>query len=586
MTLQNKILPEQRRGKLKQLLDQGHLVRALEAHNGLSGIIADTVKVEGHAGETEVVMEFDAIWESSLTDSAGKGHPDIEVISFDSRLHTINEILAVTHKPMIVDGDTGGDPNNFEYMVSKMERAGVSAVIIEDKVFPKRNSLEAGANQTLEDPHLFAQKIRRGKAIQMTKDFLIIARLESLIAGTGLSDALKRAKIYLEAGVDGIMIHSKSKDPSEILSFAESYKEIQKHLGIERPLVCVPTTYNSIQEDELKAAGFNVVIYANHLLRAAYKSMIQTAQSILSNQRCLEADASCAPVKDIFGAVGFLAVTEKDKLAENNKNIHVIIPAAGDTSHMGSIAADRPLAMLDIAGKTLLNRQVKALNVNGLNDITVVTGFAADKMKVEGVNLVHNPDFNKGSEIHSLLCVKEKMVNGFAMLYSDILVEFDIIKKLKERKEDIVLVVDNSIQYHGPVEGKIHDYVISANQKQNQRRNLIFDFQRTISKISKKLDPATATHEFIGLAKFSATGAEQFLQTYEDCARNFQGKIQEAETMSKFRFTDLIQEMIERGFSVHYLEIHKGWLEVHLPEDIDLANNLFPAPKQQQVATS
>ncbi len=586
MTLQNKILPEQRRGKLKQLLDQGHLVRALEAHNGLSGIIADTVKAEGHAGETEIVVEFDAIWESSLTDSAGKGHPDIEVISFDSRLHTINEILTVTHKPMIVDGDTGGDPNNFEYMVSKMERAGVSAVIIEDKVFPKRNSLEAGANQTLEDPHLFAQKIRRGKAVQMTKDFLIIARLESLIAGTGLSDALKRAEIYLEAGVDGIMIHSKSKDPSEILSFAESYKEIQKRLGIQRPLVCVPTTYNSIQEDELKAAGFNVVIYANHLLRAAYKSMIQTAQSILSNQRCLEADASCAPVKDIFSAVGFLAVTEKDKLAENNKNIHVIIPAAGDTSHMGSIAADRPLAMLDIAGKTLLNRQVKALNVNGLNDITVVTGFAADKMKMESVNFVHNPEFSKGSEIHSLLCARDKMSNGFAMLYSDILVEFDIIKKLKERKEDIVLVVDNSIQYHGPVEGKIHDYVISANQKKNQRRNIIFDFQRTISKISKKLDPATATHEFIGLAKFSATGAEQFLQTYEDCARNFQGKIQEAETMSKFRFTDLIQEMIERGFSVHYLEIHKGWLEVHLPEDIDLANNLFPAPKPQQVATS
>lgn len=586
MTLQNKILPEQRRGKLKQLINQGHLVRALEAHNGLSGIIADTVKVEGQSGEKEIVMEFDAIWESSLTDSAGKGHPDIEVISFDSRLHTINEILAVTHKPMIVDGDTGGDPNNFEYMVTKLERAGVSAVIIEDKVFPKRNSLEAGANQTLEDPHLFAQKIKRGKAVQMTDDLLIIARLESFIAGMGLSDALMRAEIYLEAGVDGIMVHSKSKDPSEILSFAEHFKDMQKRLGINRPLVCVPTTYNSIQEEELKAAGFNVVIHANHLLRTAYKSMIQTAQSILSNQRSLEADALCAPVKDIFKAVGFLAVTEKDKLSESNKNIHVIIPAAGDTSNLGSIAADSPLAMLDIAGKTLLNRQVKALNVNGLNDITVVTGFAADKMAAEGVSFVNNADYRQGSEVHSLLCAREKMTNGFALLYSDILVEFDIIKKLMDRKEDIVLVVDNSIQYHDPVPGKIHDYVISANQKQKLRRNINFDFQRTISKISKKLDPETATHEFIGLAKFSATGAEQLLQTYEDCAQNFEGGIQEAENMSKFRFTDLIQEMIERGFSVHYLEIHKGWLEVHLPEDIELANQLFPAQKPQQVATS
>ncbi len=586
MTLQNKILPEQRRGKLKQLLDQGHLVRALEAHNGISGIIADTVKVEGQSDETNIVMEFDAIWESSLTDSAGKGHPDIEVISFDSRLHTINEILAVTHKPMIVDGDTGGDPNNFEYMVSKLERVGVSAVIIEDKVFPKRNSLEAGANQTLEDPHLFAQKITRGKAVQMTKEFLIIARLESFIAGMGLNDALKRAEIYLKAGVDGIMVHSKSKDPEEILSFAENYKDLQKRLGIERPLVCVPTTYNRIQEEELKSAGFNVVIYANHLLRSAYKSMIQTAQSILSNQRSLEVDGLCAPVKDIFRAVGFLAVTEKDKQLETNKNIPVIIPAAGDTSSMGSIAADRPLAMLDISGKTLLNRQVKALNVNGLNDITVVTGFASDKMSEEGVRFVHNPDYRQGSEVHSLLCAREKMINGFALLYSDILVEFDVIKKLMERKEDIVLVVDSSIQYHDPLPGKIHDYVISTNRRQKLRRNINFDYQRTIARISKKIDPATATHEFIGLAKFSATGVEQLLQTYEDCAQNFKGGIQEAENMSAFRFTDLIQEMIERGFSVHYLEIHEGWLEVHLPEDIELANQLFPAPKPQQVATS
>ncbi|MBT4556467.1 MAG: phosphoenolpyruvate mutase, partial [Nitrospina sp.] len=180
MTLLNNILPEQRRGKLKALLETGKTVRVLEAHNGLSGIIANTVEVIGESEGQSVARQFDAIWESSLTDSASKGHPDIEVVTFDSRLHTINEILAVTDKPMIVDGDTGGDANTFEYTVSKLERAGVSAVIIEDKVFPKRNSLEAGVQQNLQEPEVFAQKIRRGKSVQKSSEFMIIARIESL----------------------------------------------------------------------------------------------------------------------------------------------------------------------------------------------------------------------------------------------------------------------------------------------------------------------------------------------------------------------------------------------------------------------
>ena len=203
----------------------------------------------------------------------------------------------VTDKPMIVDGDTGGDANTFEYTVSKLERAGVSAVIIEDKVFPKRNSLEAGVQQNLQDPEIFAQKIRRGKSIQKSSEFMIIARIESLIAGKPMEDALDRATQYLKAGVDGIMIHSKSKSPDEILEFAEKYKVILKDLKLDKPLVCVPTTYNLITEDELSAAGFSIVIYANHLLRSAYQAMTETAKTILRDQRSLEADPLCTPVR-------------------------------------------------------------------------------------------------------------------------------------------------------------------------------------------------------------------------------------------------------------------------------------------------
>jgi len=305
MTLLNNILPEQRRGKLKALLETGKIVRVLEAHNGLSGIIANMAEVTGESDGQAVVRQFDAIWESSLTDSASKGHPDIEVVTFDSRLQSINEILAVTDKPMIVDGDTGGDANAFEYTVSKLERAGVSAVIIEDKVFPKRNSLEAGVQQNLQEPEVFAQKIRRGKSIQKSSEFMIIARIESLIAGKSMEDALSRARKYLQAGVDGIMIHSKSKNPDEILEFAEKYQVVLNDLNLKKPLVCVPTTYNKITEDELSSAGFNIIIYANHLLRSAYLAMMETAKTLLRNQRSLEADPLCAPVREIFKIVGF-----------------------------------------------------------------------------------------------------------------------------------------------------------------------------------------------------------------------------------------------------------------------------------------
>ncbi|MCH7650513.1 MAG: phosphoenolpyruvate mutase [Nitrospinae bacterium] len=577
MTLLRQNLPEERRGRLKALLAKGSLVRVLEAHNGLSGIVADTLCIAGQSGDQAVTREFDAIWESSLTDSASKGHPDIEVVSFDSRLHTIQEILTVTQKPMIVDGDTGGDPSTFEYMVSKMERAGISAVIIEDKVFPKRNSLETGTRQVLQEPEVFAQKIRRGKKVQATDDFMIIARIESLIAGTGMADALDRARTYLQAGVDGIMIHSKSKQPDEILEFAGKYRSLLKELEMDKPLVCVPTTYHTILEEELRAAGFQIVIYANHLLRAAYKAMRDTAKSILSNQRSLEADPLCAPVREIFDAVGFLDVKEKDRQDAINTNIPVIIPAAGEAPAIEPVLKKTPKSMADIAGKTLLARQVQTLSQNHLTDITVVTGYAGDQMKGEGVAFIHYPDYIKGTELDSILAAQEKMHNGFLMLYSDILLENQVVSQLLACKEDIVLVLDNSIQYLEAVEGKVTDYVISRNQPNRKRRNIKFDHQNTLAKIGKKIDPTSATHEFIGLAKFSKTGAEQFLQTYHDALKNLEGKIQEAEDISQFRLTDLIQEMIDRGFTVHYLEIHKGWLEIHFPKDIELANELFIA---------
>jgi phosphoenolpyruvate phosphomutase len=575
MTLLNNILPEARRGLLKKALNSGGLVRIIEAHNGLSGIVANDVKVQGLDEDNPIAREFDGIWESSLTDSASKGHPDIEIVSFDSRLQSIHEILAVTSKPMIVDGDTGGEPNNFEYAVTKLERAGVSAVIIEDKVFPKRNSLEAGTSQEQETPENFAHKIRRGKAVQKSCDFMIIARIESLIAEAGMDDAKQRARVYLEAGVDGIMIHSKQKSPDEIFEFAVFYKELQKDMNILKPLICVPTTYNSVHEEELRLAGFDIVIYANHLLRAAYQSMLETAKTILVNQRSFEADPLCAPVREIFKTVGFLDVKEKDKQEEALRANSVIIPAAGEDEVLKPMLNGKPKAMLNISGKTILDRQISTLNSNGLSDITVVTGYAGDQLKANNIHKIHNSAYAQGTVLHSLVSARSKMENGFIMLYSDILLEEHILSPLLRCQEDIVLVVDNAIQYHRYEEGKVVDFLVSRNKSSKGKRKIRFMYENSILKISDKIDPTEATHEFIGLAKFSKNGAENFLQTFEECSQNSGGNIRESGGFDLFSFTDLIQEMINRGFPVHFFEIHQGWLEIHDEKDVALANDMF-----------
>lgn len=265
--------PNRRLRKLRKLLSSKKLVRALEAHNGLTGLIVEQVK----KGD----REFDAIWVSSLTDSTAKGKPDTELVDFESRFATIEQILEVTTKPIIVDADTGGQAEHFKFRVRTLERLGVSAVIIEDKVGSKRNSLFGNdVNQQQDSIENFCEKIRIGKFATVTKDFMIIARIESLIVGKGVDDALQRAQAYISSGADGIMIHCKDKDPKNLFEFCKNYSSFDSKV----PLVAVPSSYPQINEQQLEDANINVVIYANHLLRSAYPSMIKTAESILENQ--------------------------------------------------------------------------------------------------------------------------------------------------------------------------------------------------------------------------------------------------------------------------------------------------------------
>ena len=285
--------PQIRINRLRKLLEVKPILRFMEAHNGLTGLIVEKMRIS----QGDTVKQFDGMWVSSLCDSTVKGKPDIELVDNSSRLNTINDILEVTTKPIIMDGDTGGHVEHFAYLVKSLERFGVSAVIIEDKVGLKKNSLfGTDAEQEQDSIEHFSSKISRGKQAQVTEDFMIIARIESLILKAGLEDALKRAKAYIEAGADGIMIHSKEKEPDEIFDFCREFRRVNKKTA----LVAVPSTYSQVRESELAELGVDIVIYANHLLRSAYPAMIDTAQRILENERALESEACCMSIKDIL----------------------------------------------------------------------------------------------------------------------------------------------------------------------------------------------------------------------------------------------------------------------------------------------
>lgn len=288
--------PEVRMERLCRLLESKPIVRVLEAHNGLTSLIVENVNIE----QNGIRKEFDAMWLSSLTDSTAKGKPDIEAVDVTSRLHSLNDILEVTTKPIIYDGDTGGKPEHFVYTVRTLERLGVSAIIIEDKKGLKKNSLfGTKVKQKRVSTKKFCNKITMGKQAQVTKAFMIIARIESLILKQGMEDALDRAKAYIEAGADGIMIHSKEKNGNEILEFCELYKKFEKRV----PLVAVPSSYNHMYEKQLRDAGVNIVIYANHLLRSAYPAMVEVAKSILSHERSYEANDKCMSIEAILNLI-------------------------------------------------------------------------------------------------------------------------------------------------------------------------------------------------------------------------------------------------------------------------------------------
>ncbi len=299
--IKNRILeiassPENRVSRLKRLMQSKKIVRILESHNSLTGLLIENLKIQ----KKNKNIEFDGMWSSSLTDSATKGLPDNSSLSFSSRISSLNDIMDVTTKPVVFDADNGGQIEHLSYLIRSLERSGVSAIIMEDKVGLKKNSLFKNQTDTKQDnPNIFAKKIMKICNTRQSKEFMVIARIESFILGKSINDALKRAEIYSKAGADAILIHSKKKNPKEIFAFAKKFSKSKYFI----PLVSVPSTYSKVYEKDLIRNNFKLVIYANQLLRAAYPAMENTAKTILKNSRALEADQKIIPINTIINLI-------------------------------------------------------------------------------------------------------------------------------------------------------------------------------------------------------------------------------------------------------------------------------------------
>ena len=545
MTFESRKLPGERISSLVDIIKKkGHAI-GLEAHSGLSGLVTEK-------------LDFDFIWESSLTDSASKGLPDASIVGNESRIHTIDEILNVTTKPMIVDGDTGGDEDNFRFLIKRLENQGVSAVIIEDKIFPKRNSFGGTVGAGMEDPDIFSKKLKVGMETKSTNDFLVIARLESLIAGLGMNETMLRAEKYINSGVDGIMIHSKLKDPVEILEFIPKYEKLCDRLGRRPYLIAVPTTYNSITDPELIKSGVDIIIHANHLLRASYKSMLETAQLISQSKRSLEADQNISSVKEVFSAVGYDKILERDK--EKAPEIEALITSAGNHQINGI-----QRSLNSISGRPLISHQIETFKKVGIEKLNITVNNLSDfeSFSDNNINLIETKNTEVNQMLDSIMLGLEKIEGPSIIAYGDILFNSKIISDLLTNDSDIVIASDSSYKYHKhEVDKKLELVEYKDNSFSSNRRKLKMSDLHEVKNLGRDLNIDSAESEFFGLAYFSKKGITKLKSSYTEIKEN---------GANNKTFIDILNFIINKDIKVNCQEFNGGWIELHNENDFKLA---------------
>lgn len=526
---------------LRARLAQPGPLLVMGAHNGLS---ARLVREAG----------FDAVWASGFEISASHGVPDANILTMTDNLWAARQMVPAG-LPVIADCDNGyGNAINVIHMVRAYEGEGIAAVCIEDNIFPKRCSFYAGVARELSPIEEHAGKIKACLDTRRSDDFLVIARTEALIAGWGMEEALRRGRAYADAGADLVLIHSKSKDAREVLEFARRWDR-------PAPLVCVPTIYKTTTADELAAAGFKVVIFANHGLRAAIQAMRSTFTTLRREQRCASVEDRIVPLEDVYELIGVprMKAEEQSYLPAGGAPVGAVILAAAPSPGLGELTQDRPKAMLDIKGKPLLQRQVEALNEAGIKEISVVVGWQKDAVDLP--NLQRYDATGSEGEAASLMCAESVLGRRTVVLYGDILFDGEVVKRLLQTEGDIVLVVDRS-----STERPGRDLVHTTNGIADDGRMLAGQRRDTLERIG--VDLPGANGEWIGMLMLTPAGAQALRDAWHARARQGgQAPVHEAPSLARASLPDLLQALRDEGHPIHTIDTYKGWMEVDTFED-------------------
>ena len=528
--------------QLKQLLHSPQTEFILEAHNGLAARIVE------EAG-------FKGIWGSGLALSAQHAVRDNNELSWTQVVNILEFMSDATTIPILLDGDTGyGDFNNMRRLVRKLEQRDIAGVCIEDKLFPKTNSFIQGERQELEDVETFCGKIQAGKDAQRDDDFCVVARVEALIAGWGLDEALRRGEAYRQAGADAILIHSKQSRPDEILAFAREW-------GDRCPLVIVPTKYYSTPTEVFREHGISLVIWANHLIRANITAMQATARSIFETESLVDVEGRVATVAEIFRLQGADELLEAEKIyaRSTRHDASAIILAASRGQGMDELTRERPKVMIPVAGRTVLRRLVDKFKGQGINDITVVGGYRAEAIDAQGARVVVNEDWESGSELGSLACALDALTDDTVLIYGDLLFRTYILNNLMDWEADLLAVVDSS-----PID-QVHGNKNDLAWCSAPDDRAMYQQKVTLERISD--DAAWSGRQpdgrWIGMLRVRGPGRRQLLDAVE--------QLRADPGFGRMDVPDLVNQLIANGHAPQVQYVTGHWMDINNLEDLQRA---------------
>ncbi len=525
--------------QLRNLLQSSQLEFIMEAHNGLSATIVEETGFKG-------------IWASGLALSAQFGVRDNNEASWTQIVDMLEFMSDATHIPILLDGDTGyGNFNNMRRLVKKLEQRQIGGVCIEDKLFPKTNSFIAGERQPLADIDEFCGKIKAGKESQTDPNFCIIARVEAFIAGWDLSEAIKRAEAYHQAGADGILIHSKLSRPDEILSFAKEWAN-------RLPLVIVPTKYYSTPTEVFRKAEISLIIWANHLIRGAISTMQRISKDIYDHETLINIEDEISPVKEIFRLQGAEELLTAEKRYFTRKTqTQVIVLAASQGKELNSLTLDKPKVMLPVGGKPLLRRLVDQFKKMEINDLLVVAGYKAESINIPGIQVIVNQDYETTGELTSLACSQSKFNDDLIILYGDLLFRNYILRDLLNTNGEIITVVDSAMKNIS--KSGIPDYAFCS--KPDDRS--LFNPDVNLLKIDH--NPENASGRWLGMLKFNKEGKK--------CLDQALNELKKEPNFHQMGIPDLCNYLINQGKEIKVLYINGHWLDINSLEDLDKAGD-------------